>query len=100
MARFSRADEKEADDLGLQYMTAAGYDPHGMLELFQKLLALEQGGNSSVARFFADHPGTQDRISDISARIARMYNPRGLQDDPTYDAMQRRYPTTMTSSSH
>ncbi|MEA2166290.1 MAG: hypothetical protein QOK37_4417 [Thermoanaerobaculia bacterium] len=84
MARFSRADEKEADDLGLQYMTAAGYDPRGMLEFFQKLLALEKGGNSSVARFFADHPGTQDRINDISSRIAKMGNPNGMVDEPAY----------------
>lgn len=84
MARFSRADEKQADDLGLQYMTAAGYDPHGMLEFFQKLLSLERGGNSTVTRFFADHPGTQDRIDDISGRIAKMGNPSGIVDDPAY----------------
>ena len=84
MARFSRADEKQADDLGLQSMTAAGYDPHGMLDLFQKLLSLEKGGNSTVTRFFADHPGTQDRISDISARIAKMGNTGGIVDDPAY----------------
>ena len=84
MARFSRADEKEADDLGLQFMTKAGYDPHGMLDMFQKLLSLEKGGNSSVERFFADHPGTQDRINDISNRIAKMGNPTGIVDDPAY----------------
>jgi len=84
MARFSRADEKEADDLGLQFMAQAGYDPHGMLEMFQKLLSMDKGGNSTVSRFFADHPGTQDRINDISNRIAKMGNPSGLVDDPAY----------------
>ena len=89
MARFSRADEKEADDLGLQYMTKAGYDPHGMLDMFQKLLSLEKGGNSSVERFFADHPGTQDRINDITNRIAKMGNPTGIVDDPAYHTSLR-----------
>src|SRR5262249_54657903 len=37
MARFSRADEKEADDLGLRFMTAAGYNPRGMLDMFATL---------------------------------------------------------------
>ena len=92
MARFSRGDEKEADALGLQYMSAAGYDPHGMLDMFQKLLAQEQGGNSAVSRFFADHPGTQDRINDISNRISRMGNTGGVVNDPTYNSMQARYP--------
>ncbi len=90
MARFSRADEKQADDMGLDLMTRAGYDPHGMLDMFQKLLALDQGGNSSVARFFADHPGTTDRIRDISARIAKMGRTGGIVDDPAYQQARRR----------
>jgi predicted Zn-dependent protease len=84
MARFSRADEKQADDGGLQYMTAAGYDPHGMLDMFQKLLSLEQSHPGAVARFFADHPGTQDRINDISGRISQMGNPSGTVDTQAY----------------
>ncbi len=90
MARFSRADEKAADDAGLQFMAAAGYDPHGMLDMFQKLLALDKGGNSSVARFFQDHPGTQDRINDISGRINSMGRVAGIVDDPDYQAIRRR----------
>jgi predicted Zn-dependent protease len=84
MARFSRGDEKEADDLGLKYMFAGGYDPQGMLQMFEKLLSLEKGGNSSVTRFFADHPGTQDRINDITNRIAKMGTPAGIVDQPAY----------------
>ena len=90
MARFSRADEKQADDMGLDLMSRAGYDPHGMLDMFQKLLALDKGGNSSVSKFFADHPGTTDRINDISARIAKMGRTGGIVDDPAYQDAKRR----------
>jgi len=90
MARFSRGDEKQADDMGLDFMTRAGYDPHGMLEMFQKLLSMEQRGSSAVARFFQDHPGTQDRIDDISGRIARMGRVSGIVDDPDYQVIRRR----------
>jgi predicted Zn-dependent protease len=86
MARFSRADEKQADDLGLKFMTAAGYDPHGMLEMFQKLLSLEKGQPGTMQRFFADHPLTQDRINDIRNRIQSMGNPTGIVDDPAYQS--------------
>lgn len=89
MARFSRADEKQADEMGLDFLTRAGYDPHGMLDMFQKLLALEQGSPGRVAKFFADHPGTQDRINDISARIAQMGNPRGTVDTNAYHSNLR-----------
>lgn len=89
MARFSRADEKEADDLGLTLMTRAGYDPHGMLDMFQKLLAMDQGGSSAVGRFFQDHPGTTDRIRDIQNRIGNA-RPSGIVDDPAYQSARRR----------
>jgi predicted Zn-dependent protease len=92
MARFSRADEKEADDLGLEYMTKAGFDPHGMLDFFQRLLALDQGGNSAVARFFADHPGTTDRISDIQGRIGKMGRTSGIVDEPEFQAIRGHFP--------
>ncbi|MEO8033678.1 MAG: M48 family metalloprotease [Acidobacteriota bacterium] len=89
MARFSRADEKQADDLGLQYVTAAGYDPHGMLDMFQKLLSLEQGQPDAVSKFFIDHPLTQDRIRDIQGRIGGMRSTSGIVDDPEYQAIRR-----------
>lgn len=91
MARFSRADEKQADDMGLDLMARASYDPQGMLDMFQKLLALDQGGGGgAVGRFFQDHPGTTDRINDISGRIAKMGRTGGTVDDPAYQAAKRR----------
>jgi len=89
MARFSRADEKQADDMGLQFMADAGYDPHGMLDMFQRLLALERSRPGAVARFFQDHPGTQDRIHDIEGRINRMAVKSGIVDDPEYQIIRR-----------
>jgi len=90
MARFSRGDEKQADDMGLDFMAQAGYDPHGMLDMFEKLLSLERSRPGAVARFFQDHPGTQDRISDISGRISRMSRTSGIVDDPEYQVIRRR----------
>ena len=43
MAGYSRAHEREADDLGLRYITAAGYDPHGIVRMFQRMQSLERG---------------------------------------------------------
>lgn len=93
MARFSRADEKEADDKGLDLMTKAGFDPHGMLDFFQRLLALQQSGNSAVSRFFADHPGTQDRIDDINGKIGKMSKTAGIVDEPEFQAIRGHFAT-------
>lgn len=87
MARFSRADEKEADDLGVGFMSAAGFDAHGMLEMFQKLLSLEKSQPNAVEKFLADHPTTQSRINDIQKRIQGM--PPGIVDEPAYQDARR-----------
>ena len=69
-ARFSRDDEVQADEGGFQNMIRAGIDPRGMLTFFQKLLADEQAnGSSGGIAWFADHPGTQDRIADIQRMV-------------------------------
>jgi predicted Zn-dependent protease len=66
-AKFSRDDEVQADEGGFNNVMRAGINPRGMYTFFQKLLAEEQqsGGGGNAAAWFADHPGTQDRIADI-----------------------------------
>lgn len=91
MARFSRADEKQADDMGLDFMYKAGYDAHGMLDFFQKLLAMDRGGNGSVARFFQDHPGTSDRIADIQGRLPNYPSRQGqIVDEQGFHELKAR----------
>jgi beta-barrel assembly-enhancing protease len=70
-AKMSRADEIQADEGGFNNVMRAGISPRGMLTFFQKLLAEEQasGGGGSTAAWFADHPGTTDRIADIQRML-------------------------------
>ena len=76
-AKNSRADEKQADDGGFQNVMRAGINPTGMLTFFQKLLQEEQSGGGGAGRggvsaWFADHPGTQDRIADIQGMLSQL----------------------------
>jgi predicted Zn-dependent protease len=70
-AKFSRTDEIQADEGGFNNVMRAGISPRGMYTLFQKLLAEEQasGGGGATAGWFADHPGTTDRIADIQRML-------------------------------
>jgi hypothetical protein len=101
---FSREFESEADYLGLQYMYKAGYDPQAFIQFFEKIDALEKHKPGAIAKVFADHPQTPDRIAhseeeiatimparpdyvvttsefdDIKARLARIENKRKLND--------------------
>jgi hypothetical protein len=101
---FSREYEAEADYLGLQYMYKAGYDPQAFIQFFEKIDALEKHKPGTLAKVFADHPQTPDRIAhsedeiatimparpdyvvttsefdDVKARLARIENKRKLND--------------------
>src|SRR4051812_10327751 len=93
-AKFSRADEVQADEGGFQNVIRAGINPRGMLTFFQKLLAEEgSGGSGGANAWFADHPGTQDRIADIQRMLdatpaAQLSSLR--TDSPQYQQMKRR----------
>lgn len=90
MARFSREQEQEADRVGLEILAKAGFDPNGMVDMFQRLLSLEQGRPGAVERFFRDHPLTQDRITDIRNRISSMSRASGIRDEPEFQTIRRR----------
>jgi len=66
--KFSRGEEDEADAGGLQNMVDAGYDPHGMLDLFHTLEAAS-GGKGGLPAFLSDHPLTSERIKRTQQRI-------------------------------
>jgi predicted Zn-dependent protease len=91
-AKFSRADEVEADEGGFNNMINAGIHPRGMLTFFQKLLAEEQGGGGAASAWFADHPGTQDRIADIQRLLQENAGRlNGLRtDSQSFQSMKRR----------
>ena len=73
---FSREFEAQADYLGLQYMYRAGYDPQAFITFFEKVQALEKRKPGAVAKVFADHPQTPDRILHSQEEIARILPPR------------------------
>jgi hypothetical protein len=68
--QFSRMDEAEADWLGVQYMYKSGYDPQAFIQFFEKLDALEKHKPGTLAKVFADHPQTPDRIMHSEEEIA------------------------------
>ncbi|MEX3943425.1 M48 family metalloprotease, partial [Paraburkholderia sp. BR10937] len=68
--RFSRAAEHEADRVGFQLLTGAGYDPWGMVAFFERLErdSMEDTGVPAYAR---THPLTGERIADMQDRARR-----------------------------
>ena len=77
--KFSRDAEREADLLGLEYDYAAGYDPQAFVQFFEKLNVDQKKKHSRLAKAFATHPMTADRIQAAQDEI-RKY----LPDRPEY----------------
>ena len=90
LARFSREAEEEADALGVQAMNQAGYNPRGMVTMFQKLLANRQSSPGAVERFFSTHPLTQDRIRDTERRIQGLPSRSTITDEPAFQQVKAR----------
>jgi predicted Zn-dependent protease len=68
--RFTRDEERDADRVGLELMSRAGWDGRGMVEMFE-LLKKEAGRNpTAVEAFFSTHPTPQERIKELSAVVA------------------------------
>ncbi|MDO9477023.1 MAG: M48 family metallopeptidase [Pseudohongiella sp.] len=63
---FSRADETEADRLGLDYMAQAGFDPRQSVALWQNM---ERASGGGPPQFLSTHPAPQARIRDLERRM-------------------------------
>ena len=68
--KFNRGFESEADYLGLQYMYKSGYVPQAYISFFEKVQAQEKKKPGTLAKVFADHPQTPDRIEKSQQEIA------------------------------
>ena len=68
--KFQRNFEAEADYLGLQYMYKTGYDPQAFIAFFEKIQAKEKKKPGTLAKAFASHPQTPDRIEESQKEIA------------------------------
>ena len=66
---FSREQESEADQIGLELMARAGYDPRAALTLWNKMAAAE---TSSPPKFLSTHPAPKERIRDIEKNLPRV----------------------------
>jgi hypothetical protein len=69
LLKFSRSAEREADLLGAQIMSRAGYDPIEMARFFEKL---EAQGGSSGPEFLSSHPNPGNRRQAIQEEIRTM----------------------------
>lgn len=73
MLNYSRLDESEADNVGLQYLQKAGYPPEGLAGGFRVLRQKSKmAGAGQPPIYLSTHPAIGDRINTVLARVAAM----------------------------
>jgi predicted Zn-dependent protease len=81
LASFSRAQELEADAMGVAIAARAGFDPYGAvrfltsMERYAALKSKSTGADSRSPDFLASHPATPDRIKNAMASARQNTGP-------------------------
>ncbi len=79
--RFSRDNEREADDLGVEYASKAGYDASAMANFFESLERLNPGSDrSGLPGWFSTHPNPENRISAVRIKAKEWQQKLNLKE--------------------
>ncbi len=99
--KFSRSQELEADELGIQYLTRAGYDPRAMGTVLASLAAqnsldaqLSGRGDATIPAWASTHPDPASRVQGALAKAQglgnRRHECRQLPDQDRWAGLRRR----------
>ncbi len=71
--KYGRDAEREADYYGMQYMSRAGYNPQGAVELQKTFVKLSEGQRQDwLSGLFASHPPSQERVQNNIQTLAKL----------------------------
>jgi len=72
MLKYSRDHERQADQLGIQYMAQAGYDPSQMSRFFQLFVGMSAGEGDAIPDWLSSHPAPPDRLETTAAAAEKI----------------------------
>ena len=69
---FTRHNEVEADRVGIRTLSAAGYDPQGMADFFEKMGQTSRANGEGPPEFLRTHPVSVNRVAEAKSRIQNL----------------------------
>jgi len=66
---YSRENEMQADQFGVEFLTKASYSASGLLEILKKIRSKTWFGSNQIPTYLMTHPAVEDRIAFISSWI-------------------------------
>lgn len=97
MLAFSRDAEREADRVGFEMLSQAGFEPGGMFVFFNRLQQANQMTDVGLPVYLRSHPLTTERISDVQARMMVMRYKQRI-DSPEFALVKAKLKAIVPSS--
>lgn len=79
LASYSRDNERQADDLGMEYLVGSGYGPEGMVQLMDMLKSMNSHKMDATQLLFSTHPMSDERYKTAVATAKNRYRPQAKQ---------------------
>lgn len=93
LMKYSRDQERQADELGMEYMTAAGYNPLGMVRTMETLMESQKKEPSAAEAMFRSHPLSSERVATAQTLLGqqdrKLLTEAALRTQPFQQATQR-----------
>jgi predicted Zn-dependent protease len=67
---YSRENEIQADQIGLDYLNKAGYSGQGLMDILNKIRAKQWYGSDIIPQYLMTHPAVEDRIAYLDTLLA------------------------------
>jgi predicted Zn-dependent protease len=94
---YSRENEIQADQLGLKFISEAGYSVSGLLKILKKIRGKTWFGSDQIPKYLMTHPAVEDRISYISSWLEtfhRTSKPIPLVNQDAFNRVHTRVETS------
>ena len=90
---FTRANENEADRVGMSFLASAGFDPYGMPDFFETMgrrNAILASNRNALPEILQSHPVTSNRIAESRARAAQFKDLKQTAETVSYALTRER----------
>lgn len=69
MLKYSRENEREADEMGLKYLAGLGYGGEGLLTILDKIRDKRWFGENDIPTYWSTHPALEERMAYLDTYI-------------------------------
>ena len=93
---YTRSQEIEADAVGIELLSGAGFDPNEMASFFESMSRVEGLSMAGIPALLVDHPVTSDRIAAARNRAATFPQVKPLPESQSFAFFKERVRVLVT----